>query len=119
MRNKFSVQSSFGYRISSASKDCEMLSLVFRFQSINTLPADDSGLASIQPAFPTECVQATRIPPRISHTRDVDQELGSNQYLWDQYVTRAEELIKTARYNPAAYREWAARGRSQPDAFSS
>jgi hypothetical protein len=115
MRSKYTVQSSFGYRVQRASAHCDMLSIVLRFQPVNTLPVDGTGLASAMPVLPSECSQAAKIPQRISHTRDVDEVLDSDPDLWSHYLTSTASLLEQARYDPAKYREWVESDRSQKE----
>lgn len=108
MRAKFKVSSTIGYRVNTESRYFDMLSIVLRFEPVNTIPADPHGLASATSAFPSECTQAEKLPARISKIHDVDHALASDNELWDRYVNETAALLEQARYDSVRYRKWLA-----------
>jgi hypothetical protein len=61
MRAKFKVSSTIGYRVNAGSPHFDILSIVLRYEPVNTIPAHFHGLASATPAFPSECEQAEKL----------------------------------------------------------
>lgn len=112
MRSKFTISSTIGYRVYGKSQYFDMLSIVLRFEPVNSIPADFRGLASADPVLPSECAQAAKLPRRVLKIRDIDQELDSNPELRESFVDKAADLLQQARYNPDAYRRWAADGQA-------
>jgi hypothetical protein len=107
MRSMFSISSTIGYRVWTAAPYYDMLSIVLRFQPVPSIPPDSLGLASASPEFPDECSEAAKLPGRIAQLVDIDEELKTNDTLWDFFCERTTLLLSQARYDPAEYRTWA------------
>lgn len=108
MRAKFKVSSTIGYRVNAGSRYFDMLSIVLRFEPVNTIPPDLYGLASATSAFPSECTQAEKLAARVSKIRDVDHALASDNELRDRYINETAALLEQGRYDSVRYRKWLA-----------
>jgi hypothetical protein len=104
MRSIFSISSTIGYRVWAEAPYFDMLSIVLRFQPAPSIPADNLGLASASPAFPDECSEAAKLPDRVAQLVDIDEELKTNDSLWEIFCEKTELLLSQARYDPAKYR---------------
>jgi hypothetical protein len=115
MRSVFSISSTIGYRVWAEAPYFDMLSIVLRFQPAPSIPPDSLGLASATPAFPDECSEAAKLPERVAQLVDIDEELKTNDLLWEIFREKAASLLSQARYDPTEYRAWADKRRNLPD----
>jgi hypothetical protein len=107
MRCRFSVASVVSYRVQMNSVSTDMISLVLRFEPFNAIPSDPTGIATASYNLPSECEQAAGIPERMAAMKDLDSLFAANSNLWEQFRDSSAELLHQARYDKAAYIEWA------------
>lgn len=111
MRCRFSVASIVSYRVQTDSLSADMVSLAMRFEPTHIIPADPAGIATASYAVPTECEQAARIPKKVARMKDLDSLFAADSNLWEQFRDSSAELLHQARYDKAAYIEWADQSR--------
>jgi hypothetical protein len=107
INNRFSVSKIVGYRVYGGAPYMDMVSVVYRFSPIVAMPSDRVGLATATPEQPSECEQASEIPSSITRIVDVDAELRNAPTLYDIFRDKTAELLRQARYDPTAYKQWA------------
>lgn len=115
MRSVFSISSTIGYRVWAEAPYFDMLSIVLRFQPASSIPPDGLGLASASPAFPDECSESAKLPGRVAQLVDIDEELKTNDLLWEIFREKQALLLSQARYDPVKYRSWADNQRNLAD----
>jgi hypothetical protein len=86
-----------------------MISIAIRFEPISSSPVDSVGLSNVRPIQLDECELATEVVKAIHRLVDVDEILASDSGLRDEMINSTCALLEPARYDPKAYRRWAAK----------
>jgi ribosomal protein L30E len=106
------MRKSFRYSVN-RDKGAVMLSLAFALKPNITPPVDDTGMAKLNvPArkFPDERECAVKLAEAVSHIRDVDEFLSSNQELKTILRDSHADLLESAGYDRVAYLKWVDEG---------
>jgi hypothetical protein len=106
--SKLEVKSVMGYRVNKDSEVEDMISIAIRFEPINSSPTDAVGLSNIRSVQLDECELATKVVNAMNRLVDVDDILASDLDLREEMIESTCALLEPARYDPEAYRKWAA-----------
>lgn len=112
------VQNVLGYRVYGKAEHEDLVSLAIKFEPTFIAGHDALALANQPFSPPNECSLAVEALGKISDLQDVDALLRADQSLLDAMTTDMASLLESARYDPAAYREWV-RKKHQPAGNSS
>jgi hypothetical protein len=102
------VKSVIGYRVDTSAAHEDLISIALRFSPVFTPALDAMGLAQKAATPPDECALAVKAIGRIAKLRDADKILLEDATLRNAMIETTAKLLEVARYDPAAYRVWAA-----------
>jgi hypothetical protein len=105
---KVELKSVIGYRVDRNAEAEDLVSLAFRFTPTLEPTVDPAGLTRPPTSSLDECSLAVKALGRIVARKDADFLLKENPRINEAMIDAAAELLERARYDPAAYREWAA-----------
>lgn len=100
------VRSVIGYRVDPDAQHEDLISLALRFTPTFVPVGDPVGLAGQPVDLPNECILSTKAVNRISRRVDADKVLGENADLNQRMINETADLLRQARYDADAYREW-------------
>lgn len=102
------LRASFCYHAAPGGKPADMVSLALRFRRVIIASPDPAGLALGDAESVDWCEVAHQVSGRISGMEDLDQVLTADAALRSELIDESALLLEQARYDAAAYREWAA-----------
>lgn len=105
---KIEVKSIVGYRVHGNVDTEDLISIAIRFTPTFLPPEDPIGLAGNDNFLPSESAIAVQILNRVASRKNADQMLRDNHDLMNTMVDATAQLLESARYDAAAYREWVA-----------
>jgi hypothetical protein len=105
---KVEVKSVVGYRVDSNAEYEDLISLALRFTPTMEPVGDPVGLAKPSISKLDECTLSVNALNRIASRKDADRILSENPTLNGAMIDAAAGLLELARYDPVAYRLWAA-----------
>jgi hypothetical protein len=103
---KVEVKSVIGYRVDKTSEHEDLISLALLFTPTFDVTGDPIGLASQLPTGPDECEITAKALKRVAKRKDVDFILNEDAVLNGLMIDATAELLRLARYDSDAYREW-------------
>jgi hypothetical protein len=102
------VKSVLGYRVEKDAPETDLVSLAIRFTP-HPIPANDpASLVTVKNKLPDECALAVQALKRVSKHLDVDALLAAKGEIRADMTEQMSGLLEMARYDVAAYTEWAA-----------
>ncbi len=102
--NRVELTSCQGYRVDRGSPCEDLVSFALVFKPV--IQAAQDALQAAPVTGIDECAEVTRIARRAKHLKDVDQLLVEDVVLLEELTEETEILLRSARYDPATYREW-------------
>ena len=102
-----SVNSAQSYRVDQASTVDDLVSIAMRVDPVVGGAGDSVGLSTGVPTSIDECAQAAKIPKRLAKRVAVDAILSENEDIRETCMAESEDLLRSARYDTAGYRQWA------------
>lgn len=111
---KASVKSFMTYRTGSGSGPDDIVSLAIRFKSDPLVQPDAQGLVRQVPPQPSPdekaCAQSHLVPRRVAERHLVDELLRTQAEHFERCLNDSSELLSSAGYDDAAYRQWVSGG---------
>lgn len=105
---KVEVKSVVGYRVDRDAECEDLISLALRFTPTLEPAGDPVGLAKPQTSRLDECTLSVNALIRIARRINADHILSQDPMLNGAMIDAAASLLELARYDPVAYRVWAA-----------
>ena len=104
--SRVAVKSVVGYRVYGASPHNDLMSIAFRFEPTFVPVGDPMGIANHPEEPLDECEQATEALEQVEQRICADTILAQDAALHGHLVEEMVDLLRQARYDVDAYREW-------------
>jgi hypothetical protein len=111
---KVVVKSVVGYRVDRDAENEDLISLALRFTPTLEPVGDPVGLSKPSTSRLDECTLAVNALNRIASRKNADRILREDPALNGTMIDASAGLLELARYDPVAYRVWAASDEHQP-----